>query len=234
MRQELEKYSNSELRSYFSELYQSVGNSGHISDTNTISNNKNEYDEQGNPNSIRLIEEINQGSALLLYAGHANEVAFSTTNFDISSVDQLTNVDNYFLGCVVGCSISSHDEEYMSLAEYLQVASKNNEPIGSIGIFGSTILQSWSAPMIMQRKLNDTIINANSVMTLGEIFKEAVLVPQFINSGDFWFYHLLGDPVTRYVLTLPELRVSSPEPEPIKEPEPEPIIEPEPQPIFLI
>ena len=88
--------------------------------------------------------------------------------------------------------------------------------------------------MIMQRKLNDTIINANSVMTLGEIFKEAVLVPQFINSGDFWFYHLLGDPVTRYVLTLPELRVSSPEPEPIKEPEPEPIIEPEPQPIFLI
>ena len=60
--------------------------------------------------------------------------------------------------------------------------------------------------MHMQRKLNSSILDAQTVMTIGELFKEAVLVPEFKISNDFWYYHILGDPCTRYVLTLPELK----------------------------
>ena len=76
--------------------------------------------------------------------------------------------------------------------------------------------------MYMQRQLNTSIINSTSVMTLGELFKESVLVPNFKNVNDFWFYHILGDPATRYILTLPELKSNQPEQPPPVEPEPEP------------
>ena len=223
MRGELEKYSNSKY-CYFTELYQSVGNSGHIGNPVVISKSKNEYDKEGNPNSSDLVDELNQGCSLLLYAGHASEVNLTTTNFNISSVNQLNNYNKYFLGCVVGCSIGSHDEKYMSLAEYLQVAKASGQPVGSIAMFVSTVLQSWEPPMHMQRQLNDTIINSTSVMTIGELFKEAVLNSNFANINDFWFYQILGDPLTRYILTVPELSAYIPEPEaePEAEPEPEP------------
>ena len=138
----------------------------------------------------------------MLYAGHANEVSLVTTGFDNTSASNLTNENKYFLGCVVGCSIGSHDEDYMSLAENLQVLANK----GSIAMFVSSILQSWQPPMHMQRKLNDTILAATSVKTIGELYKEAVLEPKFQTYNDFWYFHILGDPCTRFVLTLPELK----------------------------
>ena len=117
---------------------------------------------------------------------------------------------------------------YMSLAENLQVLANK----GSIAMFVSSILQSWQPPMYMQRKLNDTILAATSVKTIGELYKEAVLEEEFQRYNDFWHFHILGDPCTRFVLTLPELKsttTSSPEPEPESETTSEPEPEPEPE-----
>ena len=145
MRQELNKYSASDLNCHFSELYQSNFNSGHIS-TTTSTNDKNEYDVDDDPSQQIYKTEINQGSSLLLYAGHADEVSLVTTGFDNTSASNLTNENKYFLGCVVGCSIGSHDEYYMSLAENLQVLANK----GSIAMFVSSILQSWQPPMYIR------------------------------------------------------------------------------------
>ena len=60
--------------------------------------------------------------------------------------------------------------------------------------------------MYIQRTLNEKIINSESVMTIGELFNESVSVNEFKESYDYWFYNLLGDPCTRYILTVPELR----------------------------
>ena len=65
----------------------------------------NEYDQQGNPLATDVIREVNEGSPLLLYAGHANEVSLSTSNFSNYHVNSLNNKDKYFLGCIVGCSL---------------------------------------------------------------------------------------------------------------------------------
>ena len=191
MRKELERYQ--EIGCHFTELY----------DGNMVSGTSQnvEYDKTGDPIDTHLIEEINQGSPLLLYAGHASENSLSTTSFSTSNVSSLNNQSKYFLGCVVGCSIGSHDEKYMSLAENLQIAEKK----GSIAMFASSVLQSWKPPMHMQRQLNTTIINTDKVLTIGEIFKLSVSNPNFKNNFDFWYYHILGDPCTRFLLTIPEL-----------------------------
>ena len=90
----------------------------------------------------------------------------------------------------------------MSLAEQFQTLKDK----GSIAMFASSILQSWTAPMIMQRQLNDIIINAKETMTIGEIFEETIKNKDFNNNIDYYFYQLLGDPTTPFILTNPQIR----------------------------
>ena len=193
IRSELLKYNNIDFN--FTELFQ-----GTLENTSTDSNNN--YDLSGDPNYIDLINSINQGLSLLLYTGHANETTLSTTNFNVLNVDDLNENNLLFLACIVGCSLGSYDERFLSLSEKLQIA-KNK---GSIAIFSSSVLQTWVPPMYIQRTLNDKIINSESVLTIGELFNESISVDEFRNSYDYWFYNLLGDPCTRYLLTIPELR----------------------------
>ena len=104
--------------------------------------------------------------------------------------------------CVVGCSAGSHDENYISLCEKFVTAKEK----GSIASFCSTVLMGWTPGMYLQRKLNDEILAATEVKTIGELFKTSVQIDDFKNSDDFFHYHILGDPATRFVLTLPETR----------------------------
>ena len=209
MRRELTKYEN-KLNCNFVELYDSRFNSGHIGDPSN-KNSNNTYDKTGNPNTNDLDKHLDNGASIMLYTGHSSEVSIATTSYSVNNTKNLSNKNKYFLGCVVGCSIGSHDEDYMCLAESFQVAKDK----GSIGMFVSSILQSWQPPMHMQREFNSTIINSNKIMTLGEIFKQSVINKKFLprqlggdsNKIDFWHYHILGDPVTRFILTLPNLSI---------------------------
>ena len=193
IRSELLKYKD--INFNFTELFQ-----GTLPISNSDTNNN--YDLTGDPTNTNLVNSINDGVSLLLYTGHANETTLSTTNFNVFNVDQLNENSNLFLACVVGCSLGSFDERYLALSEKLQI-SKNK---GTIAIFSSSVLQTWAPPMYIQRTLNDKIINSESIMTIGELFNQAVSVDEFRNSYDYWFYNLLGDPCTRYILTIPELR----------------------------
>ena len=190
LRNELEKMRSSALNMKYTELYQ-----GSLDEPiNTIDGI--EYDQGGEPYETQLAAEINQGSPLLLYAGHASEIQLTTTTFSTENVESLQNNNKYFLGCIVGCSLGSHDERYVTLAEHLQLVANK----GSIAMFASSILQSWQPPMHMQRKLVENIIENNEIKTIGELFKESIVSPNFLSATDFWYYHILGDPATRYLL----------------------------------
>jgi len=195
MRGELESY-NSILNCSCTELYQG-SLSGGVRDSKRY-----EYDKSGNPTVSNLSTTLNNGTSLLLYVGHANEITLSTTDFNVRNVANISPTNKYFLGCVVGCSIGSHDERFMSLAEEFQVSKDK----GSIAMFASSILQSWAAPMYMQKQLNSTIINATKTLTIGEIFQASVANSDFKNNIDYYYYQLLGDPCTRFILTIPDIK----------------------------
>ena len=167
MRGELKNYS-SEINCSCTELYQGSLQGGQ---DDTLY----EYDKFGNPTVSNLTTTLNNGTSLLLYVGHANETTLSTTNFNVINVANISPINRYFLGCVVGCSIGSHDERFMSLAEEFQVSKDK----GSIAMFASSILQSWAAPMYMQKQLNSTIINTTKTLTIGEIFQTSIANSDF-------------------------------------------------------
>ena len=73
--------------------------------------------------------------------------------------------------------------------------------------------------MYIQRELNNIIMNATTPYTIGELFKNSILHKKFIpnNIGgdandegtvinDFWFYLIFGDPCTRLICTVPEIK----------------------------
>ena len=74
----------------------------------------------------------------------------------------------------------------MSLAEEFQVSKDR----GSIAMFASSILQSWTAPMYMRSQLNSTIIYATKTLTIGEIFQKSVENSDFKNNVDYYYYQL--------------------------------------------
>jgi len=194
MRNELVKFK--EMGCTYTELFDSY--IGGTSDTSSL----NTYDRYGNPSKYDLVNSINKGASLLLYVGHANETQLSTTGFSVLDSSFLSNTNKLFLGCVVGCSLGSHDENFMSLSEEFQTLKDK----GSIAMFSSSILQSWTSPMMMQRQLNKTIIDSVSELTIGEIFEKSVNNTDFNNNIDYFYYQLLGDPCTPFILTIPDIR----------------------------
>ena len=194
MRNELIKYNT--MGCTYTELFDSyIGGTPDTSSSNT-------YDKNGNPSKYELVSSINKGASLLLYVGHANETSLSTTGFSVLDSTSLSNTNKLFLGCAVGCSLGSHDENFMSLSEEFQTLKDK----GSIAMFASSILQSWTAPMMMQRQLNKIIIDSVSTLTIGEIFEKSVNNLDFNNNIDYFYYQLLGDPCTPFILTIPEVR----------------------------
>lgn len=163
-----------------------------------------ELDEKGDPKSEDIRQVINKGVSYLMYAGHANETLFASSNFSVNDVDKLDENHKYFVSNIVGCSAGSHDEEYLSIAEALQCA-KNK---GSVCTFGSSILMSWLPPMHMQKKFNNLLKNNNNKNNIGDLFKESVNCDEFRpselggnnNYPDFWHYTLFGDPTMRFLL----------------------------------
>ena len=166
---------------------------------------------------INVIKELNEGCSIILYTGHADETSLSTSYLNTNHISKLTNKTNseMFLMSLVGCSSGSYDEPFMAFAEKLLTVKDK----GAIGVFSSTILQSWKPPMFIQRELNNIIMNTNSTHTIGDLFKQSILHKKFIpnNIGgdanqyetvinDFWFYLIFGDPCTRLISTVPEIK----------------------------
>jgi len=187
---ELEKMYNNEGIIY-NEFYDgnAVGGSAGVDDGVVL-------DSAGRPSDRKIVDLMNRddgGIKGLFYTGHANEVSLSTSGFDVHDSNKLKkrkDGKNLFIGCAVGCSVGSHDENYMSLCEALQCCKLS----GSVAFFGSTILQSWAPPMYMQREIMRSF---GTVKTIGELFRKGIEVENFRTADDFWFYTLFGDPLTK-------------------------------------
>jgi gingipain R len=107
-------------------------------------------DAPGNPVAADVTAAINSNAGLLNYIGHGNALAWYTSAYTVNHVPQLTNTNGAW-PFVVGVACSSGDFlNQTCLAEALLQARYNNQPAGAIGVYMSTIPQSWDPPMKAQ------------------------------------------------------------------------------------
>jgi PKD repeat protein len=116
-------------------------------------------DAPGNPSATNVSTVVNNGVGNIFYCGHGADTYWVTTSFSNAKVNELTNYNKlpfiYSVACVVG-----HFNAGTCFCEAWMRANKTSGPTGAIGIFGSTINQSWNPPQEAQDEMVDILVES--------------------------------------------------------------------------
>jgi hypothetical protein len=146
---------------------------------------------------------LNEGRGHANYVGHGSNTTWVTTGFSVSNINQLTN-DNKLpfinsVACVNGNFVSN-----TCFAEAWLRATNNTTgaPTGAIGIFASTINQSWAPPMSAQDDAAELLAGAgayagqgNQKNTLGGIWYNSTMEMLDTHGASDMYetWHIFGD-----------------------------------------
>jgi len=116
-------------------------------------------DAPGNPTASNVSTVVNNGVGNIFYCGHGADTYWVTSSFSNTHVNNLTNYNKlpfiYSVACVVGRFNAG-----TCFCEAWMRANKTSGPIGAIGIFGSTINQSWNPPQEAQDEMADILVES--------------------------------------------------------------------------
>ena len=110
---------------------------------------------------------LNAGRSILNYCGHGSVTAWGTTGFSTSWVNTLTNEHMLPFIFDVAC-VNGSFELYTCFAEAWMRATNGENPTGAIGIYASSVNQSWNPPMAAQDESNDLLV-ANAARSFGSL-----------------------------------------------------------------
>lgn len=163
--------------------------------------NQGEADAIGNPTEAMVANVVNDGVSIINYTGHGNTYSWATSNFSNINVNRLTNTNKLPFIFSVAC-LNGNFTLNTCFAETWLRAINNNEAIGAIGFYGSSINQSWQPPMEAQDKFNELFYNENFT-TFGELcFNGACSMIDKYKFGGvemFLTWNYFGDPSVSYV-----------------------------------
>ena len=162
--------------------------------------NQGEADAIGNPTEAMVANVVNDGVSIINYTGHGNTYSWATSNFSNINVNRLTNTNKLPFIFSVAC-LNGNFTLNTCFAETWLRAINNNEAIGAIGFYGSSINQSWQPPMEAQDKFNELFYNENFT-TFGELcFNGACsMIDKYKSDGVEMFltWNYFGDPSVSY------------------------------------
>ena len=150
----------------------------------------------------KLDEIINKGLSLIIYSGKCNNINLKKN----INKKLFKNNKKYYLGIILGCRLNFYNNsDYLTIFEYLN----SYENKGSIALVGSSTYQSFESPNFFQKNFNNQIINTDNVLTIGDLFFNSLKDKNVLHIDlggdniypDIYYYHLYGDPCTRYILT---------------------------------
>lgn len=116
-------------------------------------------DASGDPTAANVSTVVNPGVGSIFYCGHGGDTEWVTTGFSTTNATALTNVNKlpfiYSVSCVIG-----HFNTGTCFCESWMRAKQTSGPAGAIGIFGSTINQSWDPPMQAEDEMADILVES--------------------------------------------------------------------------
>ena len=137
---------------------------------------------------------LNEGRSFINYCGHGSTTSWSTTGFNNSDINALTN-DNMLPFIVSVACVNGDFDGPTCFAEAWMRAQNNGNPTGAMGIYASSINQSWAPPMYAEDEVTDLLV-AGTMWTFGaNCFNgSAYMMEQVgaVDMSDTW--HIFGDP----------------------------------------
>ncbi|MDP8221093.1 MAG: C25 family cysteine peptidase [Candidatus Stygibacter frigidus] len=151
------------------------------------------YDTNG-ANASMVSNALNEGRGIINYCGHGSTTSWSTTGFNVSYVNALTN--DYMLPFIqsIAC-VNGNFTNATCFAEAWMRATHNGAPTGAVAIFASSINQSWAPPMYAQDESVD-LLCAEDLNTLGGLWFNGVsyMIEQSSDISMAKTWHIFGDP----------------------------------------
>lgn len=111
-------------------------------------------DAAGDPTAAMVSSSLNAGRGIVNYCGHGTATTWSTTGFSNSDIDALINDNILPFIFSVACNNGEFDNYSSCFAEAWMRATNGTEPSGAVGIYASSISQSWAPPMEAQDEFN--------------------------------------------------------------------------------
>ena len=150
-----------------------------------------------------ITNALNAGRGIINYCGHGSTTAWGTTGFSVTNINALTNYNMLPFIFDVAC-VNGQFNGYTCFAEAWMRATSGGGPTGAIGIYASSINQSWAPPMEAQDKFNSLYI-AGTYSTYGALCYtgSCSMMDKYGSGGVSMFntWHIFGDPSLRVVGT---------------------------------
>ncbi|MBN2461438.1 MAG: hypothetical protein JXB60_07505, partial [Candidatus Cloacimonetes bacterium] len=117
-----------------------------------------------------VANELNAGRGFVNYTGHGSIYSWSTSGFNTTDINNLTNSFTLPFICDVAC-YNGDFVNYSCFGEIWLRATHNTFgfPTGAIAIYASSISQPWNPPMAAQDEVTDLLV-AEEMNTVGGLF----------------------------------------------------------------
>ena len=142
---------------------------------------------------------LNEGRGIVNYTGHGSSAGWGTTGFSSQHVDALSNGGMLPFVFSVACVNGSFSSGTCFAESWLR-ATDGGQPSGAIGIYASSVNQSWNPPMAAQDESNDLLI-AEAHFSFGALCfaGSALMIDEYGAGGVEMFdtWHVFGDPSVR-------------------------------------
>lgn len=116
-------------------------------------------DAPGNPTATMIQTAVDAGAGIILYTGHGSNTSWGTSGFSNTNIGNLNNVNKWPFIWSVAC-VNGNFVGNTCFGEAWMRATKNDQPVGSVGILASTINQSWNPPMEGQDEMVDILVES--------------------------------------------------------------------------
>ncbi len=142
---------------------------------------------------------VNAGRGIINYCGHGSITAWSTTGFSNTHVDALVN-DNVLPFIFSVACVNGQFDGYTCFAEAWLRSTNGTEPTGAVGMYASSINQSWAPPMCAQDESIDLLV-AETYFSFGALCfaGSCQMIDEYSTDGQNMFdtWHVFGDPSVR-------------------------------------
>jgi hypothetical protein len=156
------------------------------------------YDTNGGTAAM-VTTAVNYGRSIMNYTGHGYETGWSSTGFSNTHVNALVN-DNKLPFIVSVACVNGAFMNLTCFAEAWLRASHNGEPSGAVGMYASTINQSWAPPMSAQDEVVDLMIAGAKRSFGGLCFNGSCqMMDEYGSTGqtEYKCWTIFGDPTLR-------------------------------------
>ncbi|MDD3607167.1 MAG: C25 family cysteine peptidase, partial [Candidatus Cloacimonas acidaminovorans] len=134
---------------------------------------------------------VNTGRGFINYVGHGSDTTWGTTGFSNTNASALTNGNKVPFIMDVACV----NGNFVSTTCFAEAWMRNANG-GAVGIYASSINQSWASPMRAQDEVTDLLIS-ESHTTLGGLYYNGSCKMMDVYGSDgvnmFKTWHIFGD-----------------------------------------